>query len=284
MPASPVLNQAPLIHVVAQVYFSAFPRLEDDSRDALHRKMIALGFPELVEASMELAEWSVSADLRHGPQHSSKRVPRLVFKGAGEHSLVELRDDRLMLKTTDYDGHESFLAQWFEVLEAFTGVVPGFEKLLLHRMSLRYVDLIVPKLDETLKQLVTSSLLPPALPGLEATPLFGSTLKALRTSENCHLRVTFEEIMAQEKRLTKVLPDDLSEHDPQCGLSIKGQPHWESLAGGSYGMLDIEHIHTTREKPTLGSVDKVESFQKLYDTASRVFWSVITERALNSWS
>lgn len=284
MATRPVLNQAPLIHVVAQVHFSAFPRLTNEDRDGFHRKMIALGFPELVEASMNLVEWSVTTDMVQEPQHSSKRIPRLVFKGAGEHSLVELRDDQLMLKTTDYAGHESFLATWFEVLEAFAIMVPGFEKLLLHRMSLRYVDLIVPKPDETLQELVTSSLLPPALPDLKAEPLFGATVKALSTSENCHLRVTFEEIISQEKHLTKVLPDDLAEHDPKCGLSIKGLRHWETLPGGSYGILDIEHVHTTRDKPTLGSVDKVKGFQQLYDKASRVFFSVISDRAKQSWS
>lgn len=284
MAASPVLTQAPLIHVVAQLNFSALPRWTSEERDALHREMIALGFPELVEASMDLVEWSVSADMAHEPRRSSKQIPRLVFKGAGEHALVELREDQLILKTTDYDGHEAFLATWFEVLTVFSTVVPRFESLLLHRMSLRYVDLIVPKPDENLQELVTSSLLPPSLPGLDAEPLFGTTAKVVRTGEDRHLRVVFEEVVSQDKRITKVLPDDLAEHDPKCGLSIKAQPHWESLPDGSYGILDIEHVHTTHNKPTLGSIDKAASFQQLYDKASRVFWSVVTEQAQTSWT
>lgn len=284
MVASPVLTQAPLIHVVAQLHFSALPRWTSEERDALHREMIALGFPELVEASMDLVEWSVSTDMAHEPRRSSKQIPRLVFKGAGEHALVELREDQLILKTTDYDGHEAFLATWFEVLTVFSAVVPKFESLLLHRMSLRYVDLIVPKPGEVLRELVVDSLLPPDLPGLNAEPLFGSTVKMVRTGEGRHLRVTFEEVVSQNERLTKVLPDDLAEHDSRCGLSIKAQPHWESLPVGSYGILDIEHVHTTRNKPALGSIDKAASFRRLYDKASHVFWSVVTEPAQKSWT
>lgn len=284
MAATPVLAQAPLIHVVAQLHFSALPRWTSEERDALHREMIALGFPELIEASMNLVEWSVSADMEHEPQRSSKQIPRLVFKRAGEHALVELREDQLLLKTTDYVGHEAFLATWFEVLNVFSSAVPKFESLLLHRMSLRYVDLIVPKQDEALRELVTSALLPPALPDLEAEPLFGSTVKVVRTGEERHLRVAFEEVVAQNSRLTKVLPDDLVEHDVKCGLSIKGQAHWDSLPDGFYGILDIEHVHTTHSKPTLGSVDKAASFRQLYDEASPVFWSVVTEQAQTSWS
>lgn len=284
MVASPVLTQAPLIHVVAQLHFSALPPWTSEERDALHREMIALGFPELNDASMNLVEWSVSTDMEQEPRHSSKQIPRLVFKGAGEHALVELREDQLILKTTDYLGHEAFLATWFEVLNVISAAVPRFERLLLHRMSLRYVDLIVPKPSETLRELVVASLLPPDLPGLEAEPLFGTTVKVVRTGDDHHLRVAFEEVVSQNRRFTKVLPDDLIEHDSRCGLSIKAQSHWESLPDGSYGILDIEHVHTTHNKPALGSVDKVASFHQLYDKASRVFWSVVTEQAKASWA
>ncbi|MGM1054028.1 MAG: TIGR04255 family protein [Pseudomonadota bacterium] len=284
MPTTPILKQAPLIHVVAQLHFSPLPQLEHEVHETLHRRLIEVGFPERVEASLEEVELSLDTAAGHEPRHASRRIPRLVFKGAGERSLVELRDDRLMLKTTDYHGHEHFLAQWFEVLAILAQVIPGFQQVLLHRMSLRYVDLIVPKPDETLQGLVTSSLLPPALPDLEASPLFGSTVKVVRTGEGRHLRVMFEEILSQEQRLTKVLPDDLAEHDRRCGLSIKGQPHWGEVIGDGYGLLDIEHVHTASDKPALGAVDKAEIFRQLHEKTSRAFWGVITEPAVRSWS
>lgn len=284
MPTIPTLKQAPLIHVVAQLHFSPLPPLEHEVQETLHRRLIEVGFPERVEASLEQVELSLKAAAGHAPRHASRRIPRLVFKGAGERSLVELRDDQLMFKTTEYQGHERFLAKWFEVLAILVEVIPGFQQVLLHRMSLRYVDLIIPKSDETLQGLVTPSLLPPALPGLEASPLFGSTVKVVRTGEERHLRIMFEEILSQEQRLTKVLPDDLAEHDPRCGLSIKGQPHWGEMAGGGYGLLDIEHVHTASDKPALGAVDKTERFRQLHEKTSRAFWGVITEPAVRSWS
>lgn len=285
MPPPMLLKQAPLIHVMAQVHFSHLPLPEVEVHEALHRHMIEAGFPERVEASREQMELAIHTTAGREPERSSHRIPRFVFKGAGERSLVEFRDDRLMLKTTDYGGHGDFLAQWMEVLDIFAKALPGFDQVLLHRMSLRYVDLIVPKPDEALVALVTPALLPPALPDVEGAPLFGSTVKVVRTGENRHLRVMFEEILPQEGRLTKVLPDDLAEHDPACGLSIKGQPHWGNLSNkDAYGMLDIEHVHTATDKPALGAVDKPKIFQQLHEQTRRAFWGVITDQARQSWS
>lgn len=282
MPANPLLSQAPLIHVVAQVHFSELPPFEESVLEGLHRRLVEAGFPERVDANLSHVEWSVQLSVENEPQQRVRDIQRVVFKGAGQRSLVELRQDRLLLKTTDYSGHEAFLEDLHELMCIVAEVLPGFNKGLLHRLSLRYVDLVVPKPDEKLRELVSEALLPPPLPDVGGSPLFGSTVKVVDTGMGRHLRVMFEEVQPEEGKLTKVLPDDLAEHVRSCGLSITAQEHWESISG-VYGLLDIEHVHIAGDTPVVGNVDKSEIFRQLHEKTYRAFWGVITKQAQRSW-
>ena len=272
------LSQAPLVHVVAQIDFSELPAYDEAGLEHLHRRLVDAGFPERVEAGLEEVEWTLAVPEGQEPRQRKRQIPRWVFKGQGQRRLVELRRDCLLLKVTDYDGHEAFLAEWNEVMRLVAEALPDVDKALLHRLSLRYVDLVVPKEDEALKQLVSEALLPPPLPDVRGNPLFGSTTKVLDTDEGCHLRVMFEEIQPYQQRLTKVLPDDLTERDLDCGLSISAQPHWQTVSQ-AYGLLDIDHVYTASETPAVGDVDKPAMFQRLHEQTHRVFWGLITEQA-----
>lgn len=283
MPADIRLSQAPLVHVVAQMYFSELPAFDEAALGHLHRLLVEAKFPERVETSLEEVEWALAVPGEQEPQQRKRHIPRWVFKGAGQRRLVELRQDRLLLKVTDYEGHETFLAEWDEVMRLVSEALPDMGKALLHRLSLRYVDLVVPKEGEALRQLVSEALLPPPLPDVEGIPLFGSTTKVLDTGEGRHLRVMFEEIQPHQQRLTKVLPDDLTERAPSCGLSISAQPHWQ-VVSGAYGLLDIDHVYTSAQTPAVGAVDKSAIFQQLHDQTRRAFWGLITEQARHSWA
>lgn len=278
------LKQAPLIHVVAQLNFSALPQLEHADIVALHGKLAAIGFPDMVEASMDEVELSFDANIEPSPQRISRKIQRFVFKAEGNRSLVEFRKDQLVLKTTNYSGHNNFLKQWFEVVAICSECLSSFKQALLQDMTLRYIDLIVPKEGEELQTLIKESLLPPGLSVLDADSLFGSTTKIMRTAANRQLRIGFSEITAYEQRLTKVLPDDLTEHVLSCGLSIKALSHWEKLVAPSYGLLDVEHKYVASNKPALAHVNIEGEFQQLYQPISNVFWDLITDEAKSSWS
>lgn len=279
-----ILKQAPLIHVVAQLNFSALPQLEQAEIEALHRAFAAIGFPDMVESFFNEVQLSFSANIEDPPQRVSHKNQRFVFKAEGDRSLVEFRKGQLILKTTDYNGHAEFLPQWFKVITICSECLSTFKQALLQDMTLRYIDLIVPKEGEELQNLIKDTLLPPALTVLDAESLFGSTTKILRTAPNRQLRIAFSEIPAKEQRLTKILPDDLAEPDQRCSLSIKGFSHWEKLAAPSYGLLDAEHKYIASNKPALSNVKIEEEYKLLYQSISSVFWDLITEEAKSSWS
>lgn len=277
------LSQAPLVHVVAQMHFSELPPYAEVALQQLHRMLVDAGFPERVESSLEAFEWALPGVGSQEPRQRRRQIERLLFKGPGQRRLLELRQDQLLFKVTDYTGHEAFLHQWGQLIGLVADALPEVGKALLHRLSLRYVDLIVPKDHESLSELVSPKLLPPPLSEVDGGPLFGSTLKVVDTGEGRHLRVTFEEIQPQQARLTKVLPDDLIEHAPECGLSINAYSHWQEITG-AYGLLDIDHVYVAMETPVVSESDKAEIFRALYEQTRRAFWGLITEQARSSWA
>ncbi|WP_179861062.1 TIGR04255 family protein [Chromohalobacter japonicus] len=277
------LSQAPLIHVVAQVHFSELPAYDESSLKQLHQSLIEAGYPERVDSQMEEVELSLEVPDKGGAKHRSRHVPRFLFKGPGQLRLIELRHDCLLFKVTDYPGHDAFLAEWSKVMRLVTAALPDLTKALLHRLSLRYVDLVVPKEGETLRELVSDSLMPPPLPDVDGRALFGSTLKVLDTGKGRHFRVTFEEIQPQDNRLSKVLPDDLIERAPDCGLNISALPHWQTVTE-PYGMLDINHLYIASDTPAVGAIDMSIVFRELYEQTHRAFWNLITDQAIESWS
>ncbi|WP_081786123.1 TIGR04255 family protein [Halomonas sp. BC04] len=282
MPASMRLSQAPLIHVVAQVHFSEVPPYEEAALNQLHRSLMSAGYPERLNGHLEEVEWSFEMSDGASPKQRKRRFPRFVFKGPGQRRLVELRHNCLIFKVTDYSGHQTFLSEWNEVMGLVSSVIPEMTNALLHSLSLRYVDLVVPKERETLRELVSVALLPPPLPDVDGNALFGSTLKAFDTGDGRHLRVTFEEIQPQRQRLTKILPDDLIEQVPEFGLSIDGLPHWQ-VVHGAYGLLDIDHVYTASNTPAVGDCEMPDIFRKLHEQTHKAFWGLISQQAIESW-
>ncbi|MBK1693020.1 TIGR04255 family protein [Ectothiorhodospira mobilis] len=278
------LTQAPLIHVAARIAFSRLPDFDEQAMETFHRRLVEEGFPERIEASLSEVTWSLPGPSGQEPKRRVRQRDRNVFKGPGHRRLVELRSDQLLFKVTDYEGHERFLSDWFRVIHLAAEVLPGLNKALLRTCNLRYVDLIVPKEDEKLQDLVSSALLPPPLSQVQGSPLFGATTKILNTGEQCRLRLQFEELQPRQGRLTRILPDDLVETDPRAGLSIQAQPHWEQAMQCAYGLLDIEHVHEAPDKPPLGDVDMEERFRKLHDSTRQAFWGIITAKARQSWA
>lgn len=282
MSAPTLLSQSPLIHVVAQIDFSELPKFDANDIDQLHSSLFDIGFPERVNSSIEEVEWAFKTSDTEFSHQKKRKLHRYIFKGPGQYRLIELRCDCLLFKVTDYLGHDDFLAELDKILELLPVTIPSITKALLHRLSLRYIDLIVPKEDEKLHELVDSSLLPPSLPGVDGTPLFGSTMKVLKTGKDRHFQIAFEEVQPQNQQLTKVLPDDLIEHSKECGLSIATQQHWHPI-NKTYGLLDINHVYLASDKPPVNTSSISKIFQELHETTSTAFWKLITEKAKQSW-
>lgn len=111
----------------------------------------------------------------------------------------------------------------------------------------------------------------------------GATLKVIETNPAQILVVNFEELRCNDGKVHKILPDNLIEPDPSCGLIIAGQQEWLNVSSETYGLLDVDHTHNFISSPKL-EIELIESAaNQLYKHASDVFWNIISEKAKEIW-
>lgn len=280
------LTHAPLVHAVLHLRFSETPSLNPMSREvmkSLHLRMINNGFPEKIESQANMIDMVFDPVLQQ-MTHSQTQKKRVLFRAAGEKDIVEISEDSIILKTTNYVAFDTFYPTFHGVLKACLEVLDGLELTLLKSVGLRYVDVIVPQNGVPLKEYVVTDVLPPSLQIIEgAKHIQGATLKVIETRPGQVLVVNFEELKSIDNKVSKVLPDNLIEPDPKCGLQIAGQESWIKVTSETYGLLDVDHTHTFVSSPKFNVENIEKAAQELYQHASDVFWNVVSDFAKKEW-
>lgn len=282
-----ILKHAPLVHAVLHLRFSEAPSLNPISNElmkALHERMISEGFQEKIESEANIVDVGFDPVRQQMVQNQVQRK-RVLFRAAGEQDIVEILNDSIVLKTTNYQGFKDFYDKFHRVLNGCLDIFSGLNSTLLKSVGLRYVDVIAPTGGCTLKEFVSSEVLPPSLDmvGPLTHHVQGATLKVIETKPGQILVVNFEELRCNGGRVYKILPDNLVEPDPNCGLIINGQSEWLVVSSETYGLLDVDHSHNFVGSPKF-SVTLIESAaNELYQHASDVFWNVISEKARDTW-
>lgn len=287
-----ILTNAPLVHAVINLTFTAIPgvlkKLEEKSAE-LHQEMINIGFQEKI--SSEANEVTISFDAAtQKTVQSIVKNERILFRAAGETEVVELvispKQDisSIVIKTSSYDSFESFYKKFEEVLNVFVKVLPDLNNVLLKSVGLRYVDLIVPSENKNLNDFISSEVIPISLEMINKPQhQFGVSIKKALTDQNQQIMVAFEEVPVVNRSITKILPDQLIERDPKCGILIEGFESWSNVTSHSYGILDIDHVHSFLGSPKF-DLNKIESKTSgLYEANSKVFWGVLSDTAKAAW-
>src|SRR5690625_4208281 len=161
-------------------------------------------------------------------RHQEQVQQRLLFRAAGERSIVELSNDTLMLKTTEYTTFEVFHEKFFGLFETLVELIPLLNQSVMKSAGLRYVDVIVPEGSGKLKDYIDNTFLPPEII-TDGKHVRGQSLKVLKTAQNQTLSVHFEELPVRAKKIHKVLPDALMEQDPIASLIIDGHDSWTKV-------------------------------------------------------
>ncbi|MCQ9084880.1 TIGR04255 family protein [Vibrio harveyi] len=278
------LEKAPLVHALIHLRFAEVPTLKTIAPEliqALHVRMIDEGFPEKIESQADIVEWNYDAASQQ-MKHRKLSNTRLLFRAAGEREIVEISESSIILKSTNYGTFNDFYDKFHRLLLACMEIIPKLDKTLLKSVGLRYVDVIAPSGESTLSDYVSGEIQPPSLEGI-GTHLQGHSLKAVKVAENQVLVVNFEELQTIDNRVQKVLPDNLIEPDEKCGLVIDGQKDWLGVQSATYGILDVDHTYQFVHSPTFNAAQIADATRKLYQSASDIFWSVITEQAKQAW-
>lgn len=277
------LKKAPLVQAIIHLRFSAIPNLSpipDESMKRLHEKMIEVGFEEKIPSSVNIVKVEFDAATKESKQTHALQQ-RIVFRASGEREVVELGEQQLILKITNYDSFDKFYERFQSALNACVSAIDGLSTSLLKEVGLRYIDVLVPPEGEDLSTFVETTFLPPRLQFSETTAeqLGGMTAKALKPTENQVLTVNLEERCTVGGRVDKVLPDILMEPDNKTALIIQGHREWLNVTSDSYAILDIDHTFQFTASPKFNSDEIKLAVQKLYRYSSDVFWQVVTDKA-----
>jgi uncharacterized protein (TIGR04255 family) len=281
-----ILDRAPLVHAVLHLRFSETPSLNPINTELLnklHERMIKEGFQEKIESQATLDE-VIFDPVKQQMNHKQLNKKRILFRATGEKSIVEISEESIVLKTTNYNSFEEFYGSFHLVLTGCLEVLNGLSHALLKSIGLRYVDIIAPANNLSLNELVSAELLPASLEIInESKHIQGATLKVVATNPRQVLAVNFEELLVREGKVSKILPDNLVEPDTKCGLKITGQSDWLNVSSETYGLLDIDHTHHFDSSPVF-DVEMIQSAAlELYQHANDVFWNSITEKAQQEW-
>lgn len=289
---APVMQKAPLVHVVAEISFSHLPDPSKEVIEKLHGDLLEADFPEHIESIRQAVEFVLPAlGSTDQAQQTVSQIKRQVFRNAHKTKLVEFTQDpqistgRIIYKVTDYAGKEAFFAQLQKLLEIFKKHLPNLSKTTFKGVSLNYVDLIVPEVDQQLSDLVTAEICPPQLTTINNQKfMFGTSFRMVETAPGQRLQVAFEEVRPNEEKLTKVLPDHLMEADPRCGLNMQAREHWWQIKSETYGILSVQHLFQPQESQQMQAFDSIKKLRDLQEICSQVFKEVTTETAIQTWS
>lgn len=279
------LKEAPLVFTAIHLEFSQNPMLSSISNElsnALHQRMIEEGFPEKIVSKQQVVNIVIGPDKQ--PLQQASLIHRTLFRAPGEQEIVQIADNAIILKTTRYNNFEAFYEKFKSILKSCVDVVPGFDKVLLKRVMLRYIDVIAPSENDSLGDFVSDEILPMSLSMLDGiSQRQGITVTRAITGESQVLQVYFEELPCNDGKVHKLLPDNLIETDPQCGLRIDGHERWLSLTSETYGILDIDHQHSFLGSPIFDLLFLEETLKNLYEDSSKVFWNTISVKAKDTW-
>ena len=280
------LEKAPLVHTLIQLRFSEVPSLTSISTEmlkSLHMRMIDEGFQDKIQSQAEILDLVFDAATQQLRHHKQTKM-RTLFRASGEFDIVEVSEASITLKSTNYKSFEDFYGKFRSLLTACITTIDGLNKALIKSVSLRYVDVIVPTNNSTLSNFVSPEVLPPTLNMItDLKHLQGGTQKVVETKPGQVLIVNFEELQCRDKCVHKVLPDNLMEPDPKCGLVINGQVEWLQVNSETYGILDVDHTHNFIGSPMF-NIEQIESAtNELYQHANEVFWGIITQEAKQAW-
>ncbi|HCQ9866001.1 MULTISPECIES: TIGR04255 family protein [Acinetobacter calcoaceticus/baumannii complex] len=277
------LEKAPLVHVLLDLRFSESPALKNipaDLEKTLHEKMMDIGFPEKILSNTQHNEIQINQDTNEF-KYNVTDVKRLLFRAAGEQSIVEFSSSAVLLKATQHSNFEDLSKKFMQVVEVLENIF-SIKKTLLKSLELRYVDVIVPVESYTLSDFFTSNL--NIFKNLNKFQHeLGQIVKVVRTEDNQKLIVNFVELPCIGKQIHQVLPNDLIEQDPKCSLIIKGDDSWLKVESATYGLLDIKHIHNFIGSPEFNLTTVKLTAKSLYNDLSDVFWDSLSDIAKKTW-
>jgi len=260
MPSRGRLQNAPLVHVLAQARYSqvvAAPSRMQPLREVFKR----IGLPRFEQSQM------ASVTLRAGEPPLLTPAPRWDFLNKDKTTAVVLAADFVTLQTSAYRTFDDFLDQFRTVLRA---VRTAFDPVVAERLGIRYIDLVRPRANESLADYLQPEMLGFPFAAEKALKVVDplSRVETVAQTEQGTLIARCSQVRGQ------FLPADLWPSNLSYRVDLP--------AGELISVLDCDHF-------TLNAIDFEEDALSerlglLHSSLSLAFRIAVTKHAMDVWS
>jgi uncharacterized protein (TIGR04255 family) len=264
------LKTAPLYFTLGQVQHN--PVLDLGSfLPSIQESMRKSGYPDFKQGqqfSVQLPQLGTQSAGQNLPPVVQK-IDRFVFLNLENTRSFVMLPNALSFQTTDYDTFDPFFKELRHGLQVLDEAIGGLS--FVERLGLRYLDAVVPRTDETMKQYIASELtgLPALLTDSDFAYSFAeSVLIAAKVG-----RVVSRTII-QSGPLG--LPPDLQQLD-----GLKLLQRFQNFHG-EHAVIDTDASLTERRPFDLGDVDRC--MKGLHDLVDKTFDATVTDHARHVWN
>lgn len=249
------LNNQPLIFVLAEFRFSQIMKINDYIPQLQERLRKKYPIPlQQKEQAVMIQNGGISVT----------GIDRWTFLSANKKSAIEVNQDRLMFYTAEYPRFEGFANNCKEALEALIEIA---EPSLIHRVGLRYGDLVKVDEREKLADLIDQSF---------AYPNCINGLGEARQQRN--------EIFISTSVGGLLIRTLYGVHNQSCLPDIQGlsvELHQDRTASERI-ILDFDHFWESKEDAVSFESKKIlEILESLHETSRDAFWKISTDDARN---
>ena len=257
------LPNAPLIYVLAQIRFTHVPRMDRRWED-FHERI----FDRYPKAEKEKIQQMTIED---GQPALGDSIQRWLLFDEPRTTGIILDAGMMIFHTTAYKTSGNFLSEFQYILESFVQVLPE-RGVSVHRLGLRYVDLLIEEEGLSVNEQVIDTLRLPKVPPEIGAPNAMEQVVTYATPLGSTLSVRHRQSMTPA-----VLPGDIFPNRLQPAPRLMRMHPENSFVG----LLDFDHF--IEQETTLDPMAVVDRFRALREKSSFAFKVMTTPEARNIW-
>lgn len=254
------LNKDPLSLVLCQIRFSKVRRMPEFIPQ-IHDLLRKEGFPEDVSATVQQVVITPS----NKPEITEHKQDE--FRSKDNQWSITISEDMLVLVTTAYDCFEGFTARLRRCLEIIDQVAE-IQHGMIHRIGLRYVDVIDPISEKTFRDY-----LQPSLHGPQSSVF---------TTLNQWLHLESEGITEIGTMVVRITQNDQGKVLPPNIIHKPMNHKMEIESGSLITLVDTDHFVEGSWDYDLESI--MNTTNELHEAINAVWFNdLVTKEALNIW-
>jgi len=284
-------KHAPLVMALVDISFSELPNFEGNfDPEKLAESLFSMNFTQKVK----IVQNGFEVQVRNEPPNTNLNSSNTTTKEFSTSHWVYLNNDRtlalhimsskLILKCTKYDCFDTFNDLLTRCIDVCEKEITHFDTVPVQKVGMRYVDLIIPKPSQDLKDYLNKEWHAPTNfeQGGAARKLMMSRTTQILEDGEIKLRIDSAQFEPKNGMPVSVIPNDLSDRD-ESSMQLFFTPWMDESfkAQKNYVILDIdaslqENLNCTPKK----ALDKLEPLRL---SIRNSFNTCITEKAEKEW-